>query len=479
MEHKIKSIIAKLASPEIDFADVRITTTDYEGIAFENGNLKNYSSSNGSEAIGIRVLMHGCFGFAGSKDLSNASIERLIAKAKSNARHGALFQKEKLSFPALAASTGEYIHHPEIDPFSMLKAEKLDYLSKLAQAIKPQGKVVHSYVMAEFERQEKYYANSEGSYNHILVYNTLPMMSAIAADGGQIQSRTWPGHMSAGRAGFELFYQQEFLENTDRILKEATDLLSAPMISEERADIIIGAGHLALQLHESVGHATEADRIFGQEISYAGKTFVKPDMLGKFKYGSDILNIYSDSTDPRGLGYHPMDDEGVPGRKVDIIKNGILMDQQSSRHIAHKLGLQPSSNMKAAFADDFPLVRMTNLCIAPGQGSLQELIKSTAHGYYLDYTKTWSIDDNRNNFQFTTEIGYRIDNGEITGIVKEPTYFGITPEFWNACDAICGEEEWGYHSTFHCGKGEPGQVMRLSHGVAPARFKNINVSVKI
>lgn len=479
MEHKIKSIIAKLASPEIDFADVRITITDYEGIAFENGNLKNYSSSNGSEAIGIRVLMHGCFGFAGSKDLSNASIERLIAKAKSNARHGALFQKEKLSFPALAASTGEYIHHPEIDPFSMLKAEKLDYLSKLAQAIKPQGKVVHSYVMAEFERQEKYYANSEGSYNHILVYNTLPMMSAIAADGGQIQSRTWPGHMSAGRAGFELFYQQEFLENTDRILKEATDLLSAPMISEERADIIIGAGHLALQLHESVGHATEADRIFGQEISYAGKTFVKPDMLGKFKYGSDILNIYSDSTDPRGLGYHPMDDEGVPGRKVDIIKNGILMDQQSSRHIAHKLGLQPSSNMKAAFADDFPLVRMTNLCIAPGQGSLQELIKSTAHGYYLDYTKTWSIDDNRNNFQFTTEIGYRIDNGEITGIVKEPTYFGITPEFWNACDAICGEEEWGYHSTFHCGKGEPGQVMRLSHGVAPARFKNINVSVKI
>lgn len=479
MEQKINNIIAKLHSPEISFADVRVTSTDFESISFENGNLKNYSNSVGSPAIGIRVLINGCFGFAGSKDLSEASIERLIARAKSNAIHGALFQKEKLSFPALKASTGEYIHHPEIDPFTMSKAEKLDYLSKVANLIKPQGQVVHSYLMAEFERQEKYYVNSEGSYSHTVVYNTLPVMSVISADSGQIQSRTWPGHMSAGRAGFELFHRQQFMENTDRIMKEAVDLLRAPVITEERADIIIGGGHLALQLHESVGHATEADRIFGQEISYAGKTFVKPHMLGNFKYGSEIVNIYSDSTDPRGMGFHPMDDEGVPGRKLDIIKNGILVDQQTSRHIAHKLGLEPSSNMKASFADDFPLVRMTNLCIAPGKGSLEDLIKSTEHGYFLDFTKTWSIDDNRNNFQFTTEIGYRIDYGKITGIVKEPTYFGITQDFWNACDAICGEEDWAYHSTFHCGKGEPGQVMRLSHGVAPARFKNINVSVKL
>jgi TldD protein len=479
MEQKIKNIIAKLQSPEVAFADVRITITDYEDITFINGNLRNYSNSKGSPALGIRVLINGCFGFAGSKDLSDASIERLILRAKSNAIQGAKFQKEVLTFPTLKPSVAEYHHIPEIDPFAMEKGEKLDFLQNLATAIKPKGKIVHSHVAAEFERQEKYYANTEGSYSHTTVYNTLPLMSVIAAESGQMQSRTWPGHMSAGRAGFELFHQQMFMENTERIMKEAEDLLSAPVITEEKADIIIGGGHLALQLHESVGHATEADRIFGQEISYAGKTFVKPSMLGIFKYGSDILNIYSDSTDPRGMGYHPMDDEGVPGRRMDIIKDGILVDQQTSRHIAHKLGLEPSSNMKGSFADDFPLVRMTNLCIAPGKGSLDELIKSTEHGYFLDFTKTWSIDDNRNNFQFTTEIGYKIQNGKITGIVKEPTYFGITPHFWNACDAICGEEEWAYHSTFHCGKGEPGQVMRLSHGVAPARFKNINVSVKM
>lgn len=479
MEQLIKNTIAKLNRPEIQFADVRITITDYEDITFMNGNLRNYSSSMGSPALGIRVLINGCWGFAGAKEIKAERIDSLISLAITNAKHGSNFTRNPVSFPALNPTTHQYHHQPKINPFLMDKAEKVDFLNGLATAIAPQGKIVHSYVSGEFMRQEKYYANTEGSYSHTSFYNTLPMMMVVAADEHGMQTRTWPGHMSAGRAGFELFYEQEFKENTQRIIKEATDLLSAPTITEEKADIIIGNSHLALQLHESVGHATEADRIFGMEISYAGKTFIKPAMLGNYQYGSPIVNIYSDSTDPLGLGYHPLDDEGVPGKKVDIIKDGILKDQQTSRHIAHMLGLEPSSNMKASFADDYPLVRMTNFCLAPHKGSLEELIASTEKGYLLDFTKTWSIDDNRNNFQFTTEIGYKIESGRITGIVKEPTYFGITKDFWNACDAICGPEEWGYFGTFHCGKGEPGQAMQLSHGVAPARFRDINVSVKM
>lgn len=479
MEHLIKQSIEKIQAIKPSFADIRITKTDEEGIFFQNGFLRDYGSSMDSWAIGIRVLIDGCWGFAGSRNLDPANIDKLISIARDNAVHGAKFLRKPVEFPALKATVAEYHHEPKINPFTMPKEEKLQLLSELATAIKPQGKIVHSYVGAQFMRQEKYYINTEGSYSHTSYYNTLPIMNVVAADENGIQTRTWPGHMSAGRAGFELFYDQKFQENTDRIMKEATDLLTAPVIEEDRADIIIGNGHLALQLHESVGHATEADRIFGMEISYAGKTFVKPQMLGNYQYGSPIVNIYSDSTDPRGLGYHPIDDEGVPGRRADIIKDGILVDQQTSRHIAHMLGLEPSSNMKASYADDFPLVRMTNFCLAPHKGSLADLIAETEHGYFLDFTKTWSIDDNRNNFQFTTEIGYKIENGKITGIVKEPTYFGITKDFWNACDRICGPEEWAYHSTFHCGKGEPGQVMQLSHGVAPARFKNINVSVKI
>ncbi|NLK50228.1 MAG: TldD/PmbA family protein [Candidatus Cloacimonetes bacterium] len=479
MKALIKDILNKTNLPDVTFADVRITLTDHESIWFMNGFLRGFGNSLGSPALGIRMLVNGCWGFAGSSDLSAASIDKAVQTAISNARSGSRFMQEAVSFPSLPATQAEYHFQPKIDPFKMDKAEKLDYLQKLATAIQPQGKIVYSTVSAQFYRQEKYYANSEGSYSHCTYYNTLPQMNVLSADGNQTQSRTWPGDMSAGRAGFELFYQHDFEANTQRIIKEATDLLDAPVITEEKADIIIGGGHLALQIHESVGHATEADRIFGMEISYAGKTFVKPEMLGKFQYGSPLVNIYSDSSDPRGMGYHPLDDEGVPGRKVDIIKDGILVDQQTSRHIAHMLGLEPSSNMKGSFADDFPLVRMTNFCLAPGSGTLEELIASTEHGYLLDFTKTWSIDDNRNNFQFTTEIGYRIDDGKITGIVKEPTYFGITKDFWNACDAVCGKEDWEYYGTFHCGKGEPGQAMLLSHGTAPARFKQINVSVNI
>ncbi|MCB5230801.1 MAG: TldD/PmbA family protein, partial [Candidatus Cloacimonas sp.] len=339
-------------------------------------------------------------------------------------------------------------------------------------------KIVHSYVSTSFYRQYKIYANTEGTFTDTLVYDTLPEMVVTASDGNDVMTRNYPGHMSARRGGFEVVRKFDFPANTERIISEAIALLSAPYIEEERADIIIGSGHLALQLHESIGHATEADRIFGMEISYAGKTFVKPEMLGGFKYGSEIVNVYSDSTDPLGLGYHPVDDEGVPGRRVDIIKDGILVNQQTSREIAHRLGFDPSSNMIGVEANDFPLVRMTNFCLAPGKGSLADLIKDTEKGYFLDFTKTWSIDDNRNNFQFTTEIGWRIENGELKNIVREPTYFGITPEFWNSCDRICGAEEWGYQGTFNCGKGEPGQALHLSHGVAPARFRNVVVNVK-
>jgi TldD protein len=474
-----QKIINKLNTPDVTYADVRLTRTDQEQIYFQNGFLRSFNSNLDSHALGVRVLMNGCWGFAGTRDLSETSIEKTIKLARANAIHGSRFLRTPVVFEPLGPTISDEVYLPKINPFKMPIDEKLAYLQKLAESIKPDGNIVHSYCYGVFFHQEKVFANTEGTLTSLSYYNTLPTMSVIASDGNQVQTRTWPGHMSAGRGGFELFEEQGFEQNTERIIKEATDLLTAPVIDDERADLIICGGHLALQLHESVGHATEADRIFGMEISYAGKTFIKPDMIGKLKYGSEIVNIYSDSSDPAGMGFHPVDDEGVPGRKVNIIKDGILVDQQTSRDIAHRLGLQPSSNMKASYGDDFPLVRMTNLCIAPHKGTLEELIANTEKGYLVDFTKTWSIDDNRNNFQFTTEIGWKIVDGRIVGIVKEPTYYGITTEFWNSCDWICGPEEWKYHGTFHCGKGEPGQIMQLSHGVAPARFKNTVVKVKV
>lgn len=478
MKNIVYDIMKKLDKQEITFSDVRLTSTDSQDIYFEKGTLKHISSSSDFLAIGIRVLINGCWGFAGINNLNPEAIEKMIKRAINNARTGSTFKRNKINFPALKPTVGSYEFKPVEDPFLMSDEEKLDYLGKIANMLTGNEKIVYSYLACSFHRQYKVYINSEGTFTDSVIYDTLPMIEVSASDGQQVMNRNYPGHMSAKRGGFEVVRNYNFPAHTEEIVREAIELLSAPTITEERADLIIKGGHLALQLHESAGHATEADRIFGMEISYAGKTFIKPEMLGNFRYGSGVVNIYSDSTDPQGIGYHPVDDEGVPGRRVDIVKDGILVNQQTSREVAHLLGLDPSSNMKASFADDFPLIRMTNFCLAPGKGSLDELIKDTENGYLVDFTKTWSIDDNRNNFQFTTEIGWKIKDGRITGIVKEPTYYGITPEFWNSCDRICGPEEWGYFSTFHCGKGEPGQAMHLSHGVAPARFKNVVVNVK-
>ena len=199
MELLIRQTLNKLALPEVSFADVRVTRTDEEGIYFMNGFLRNYGSSMDSTAIGIRVLINGCWGFAGSRDLSPAALDRLVQTAVKNARQGGNFIRNKVEFPALPATRAEYHHQPEIDPFKLPKEEKTAYLSALAEAIKPSGKIVHSMVSAQFMRQEKYYANSEGTWSHTSYFNTLPVMEVVASDGNQIQSRTWPGHMSAGR----------------------------------------------------------------------------------------------------------------------------------------------------------------------------------------------------------------------------------------------------------------------------------------
>jgi TldD protein len=478
MKKLVFDIINKIKTQNVSYADVRFTNTDNQAIYFENGVLKYFGSDKDSLALGIRVLANGCWGFAGTNLLTGDSIDKTIKKAITNASVGSRFRAEPAVFKKLPAISSSYYFQPEEDPFLLDDKFKIDFHEQVAKKLVGIEKIVFSNVYTEFYRQYKVYANSEGTMVDSLVYDTMPMMYVLASNGKETMCRTYPGHMNGRRGGFEVVRNIRMVENTDKIIEEAIQLLDAPRIAEERADLIIGSGHLALQLHESAGHATEADRIFGKEISYAGKTFIKPIMLGSFRYGSDIVNIYSDSLQESGMGFHIVDDEGTPGARVDIVKNGILVDQQTSQETAALLGVKPSSNMLASFADDIPLIRMTNFCLAPGKGSLADLIKSTENGYLIDFTKTWSIDDNRNNFQFTTEIGWKIENGEIKHIVKEPTYYGITPEFWAACDGICGPEEWEFHGTFHCGKGEPGQAMHLSHGVAPARFKNIVCNVK-
>lgn len=254
-------------------------------------------------------------------------------------------------------------------------------------------------------------------------------------------------------------------------------LLSAEQCPTGEKDIIIEGSQLSLQIHESVGHPLELDRVFGSEANFAGTSFATTDNLDKLKYGSDIVTITSDPTCPMGLGSFGYDDEGVKARKFDLIRNGQLVNYLSSRETAQKIGKVSTGAMRADGWGNLPIVRMTCINLEPGTKSLEQIISETEDGIYMASNKSFSIDDRRSNFQFGTEIAWEIKQGKLGRMIKNATYTGFTPQFWNACDAIAGPGDWKIWGTANCGKGEPQQLARTAQGCAPARFRKIKVGV--
>ncbi|MGD0923447.1 MAG: TldD/PmbA family protein, partial [Terriglobia bacterium] len=245
-------------------------------------------------------------------------------------------------------------------------------------------------------------------------------------------------------------------------------------------DIILGSAQLGLQIHESIGHPIELDRVLGAEANFAGMSFLTLEKLGQLKYASEIVNVVADATPAHGpgLGTFAFDDEGVPAQCTPIIKDGLFVGYLTSRETAAAVGQAHSSGaMRAESWNRIPLIRMTNVSLLAGQGTLAELIASTDDGIYMETNRSWSIDDRRYNFQFGTEIGWEIKGGKIARMLKNPTYAGITTEFWNSCDAICGPESWVLWGTPNCGKGQPMQIMGTGHGASPARFRKVQVGV--
>ncbi|HZU86705.1 MAG TPA: TldD/PmbA family protein, partial [Anaerolineaceae bacterium] len=263
-----------------------------------------------------------------------------------------------------------------------------------------------------------------------------------------------------------------------RVAEEAAALLTAaPCPAEINTTIILGGDQLALQIHESCGHATELDRVYGSEAAYAGTSFLTTEKLGNFHYGSPVVNLTADSIRPLGLGTFGWDDEGIAAQSTPLVKDGLFVNYLMSRETASRLGRVSNGCMRASEWNRLPIIRMTNISIEPGTWELEDLIADTDDGIYMETNRSWSIDDRRYNFQFGTELGYEIKNGKRTRMLRNPTYTSVTPEFWNSCDAVCNEKHWRMYGTPNCGKGQPSQVAHTGHGAAPARFRNIRVGV--
>jgi TldD protein len=341
----------------------------------------------------------------------------------------------------------------------------------------PQVRVAESRL--DFMQEEKWFFSSEGAEIEHHKTEAGGMIAATAVAGEEVQVRSYPSSLEGFHSarGWEVVEEMDLPTGAERIGREACELLSAPLCPSGEIDLILDGSQMALQVHESCGHPTELDRVFGSERSYAGTSFMTPDKLNQLQYGSPIVNINADATLPGGLGSFGYDDEGVPGQRVDLVKEGIFCGYLSSRETAQQLGMKSGGAMRAESWNHLPIIRMTNINLDPGDWSLEEMIQDTKAGIFASTTKSWSIDDLRLNFQFGTEAAWEIKDGALGRLLRNPTYQGVTPQFWNSCDAIGNRKEWNLWGVLNCGKGQPGQTMHVGHGTAPARFRKVRVGV--
>jgi TldD protein len=463
------------------YADVRIVRTQRESIQLKNGTVEALSLGE-EHGFGVRVIADGAWGFASSSILTAAEVDRVAALAVQIARASARVVRAPVNLGPALRETGMYRTPYQRDPFQVTLDEKIGLLSAADEQMRRVPGVVIATSTLEVLRIHKTFASTEGSdiEQELTEVGCGITATAVNQEAGDVQTRSYPNSIGEhwGGRGFELVTEADLPGNAERIGHEAVALLSAPPCPARTTTVVIDAAQMALQVHESCGHATELDRALGMEASFAGTSFLTPDRLGTFQYGSDAINITADGTTPGGLGTFGWDDEGVPAQRTPLIQNGLFVGYLMDRETAAQIGRTSNATSRADGWNRIPMIRMSNVNLEPGTGgTLADLIAGVDDGIYFGTNRSWSIDDKRLNFQFGTEIAYEIKNGKLGTMLKNATYTGITYEFWRSCEAVGSPASWTLWGTPNCGKGEPMQVAHVGHGAAPARFRNVRVGV--
>lgn len=463
------------------YADVRVIDSRQRYLSTKNGETAQVRESE-SQGLGVRVIVDGAWGFASTDDLSRHGVDAIAARAVEIARASAIAKKQDVQLVPESKIVDQWEGPCKIDPFSIPVSSCLELMLKIDAELRKVKNITLSEVAMDFVHIDQLFMSSLGSEIRQSKIQTGTGFVATSFAGNEIQRRSYPNSFGGQyqTKGYELVEELDLLANAPRIAEEAAALHSCDQCPAGEMDIILGSSQVGLQIHESIGHPIELDRVLGTEANFAGMSFLTLDQLGKLKYASDIVNVVADATPAHGpgLGTFAYDDEGVPSQNTPIIKDGLFVGYLTSRETAGAIGQNRSNaSMRAEGWNRIPLIRMTNVSLLPGKGGLEDLIADTGYGIYMDTNRSWSIDDRRYNFQFGTEIGWEIKNGKRTRMLKNPSYGGITTEFWNSCDAICGPEEWTLWGTPNCGKGQPMQTMGTGHGASPARFRKVHVGV--
>jgi TldD protein len=467
-----------VARSGVTYADVRAVEIRDREITTKNGKAGHVSSSE-STGVGIRVLDAGCWGFAATDNLTRDGIEAAASLALEIARSSAATRKREITLAPEEKYEAVWISPFRIDPFAVSVHDNLALLLAVDEELRRTAGVSLAETSMQFERRHQVFASTTGSVIDQTRYLSGAGFAALCYQDGEIQKRSFPNSFGGQHQlkGYELIDELRLLENAPRIAEEAVALHKAEQCPEGESDLILDSSQLALQIHESIGHPIELDRVLGSEANYAGMSFLTLDQLYRLRYGSDIVNVVCDARPEHGpgLGTFAFDDEGVPAQSTDIIRAGRFVGYMTSRETAAEVGQARSNGcMRADGWARLPLIRMPNVSLEPGVQSLDEVFDAD-HAIYMETNKSWSIDDKRYNFQFGCEIAWEIRNGKRVRMLKNPSYSGISTEFWNSCAAIAGRENWTLWGVPNCGKGQPEQVMGTGHGASPARFRKIKV----
>ena len=474
MKEKLQAAMSYAKKLGADFADIRVKDIQMESTRVETGSLVSASNER-SLGYGVRVYVDGSMGFAASNDMQ--AIETTVEEAFNIAKASLTLQGNKVELDTKEAVTATYKTPVLQDPFEIPFAEKLSLMMDCDKNMRASQGVSRTYVSFNFRKDDVIFACTDGSYIEQNFCQCDVSLGAIATNDTDMQRRSY---CDVIRAGFESVREKDLPNRAMTIGQEAVQLLAAQDCPSGTYDVIITPRQLFLQIHESVGHPTELDRVLGSEAAFAGRSFLEPaNVLDKpITYGSKHVTLVADATCPRGLGTFAYDDEGVPAQNITLVDKGEFVAFQTSRDNARHVGQNSSGGGLSDGWRNLPIVRMTNINLMPGDATLNQLIEGMEYGFIFDENKSWSIDDLRVNFQFACELAWEVKDGKLTGkIFKNPIYSGKTTEFWGSCDGVANADFWELVGVPNCGKGQPMQVMRVSHGSSPARFRNIKVGV--
>ncbi len=470
-------VLDTAAARGAQFADVRFETTRSERVEVRNGLVASLADAT-SSGYGVRALVDGSWGFAASDDPSDAALDATAARACAIARAGAAIARRRIGFPPPRAYVDAYATPMGRDPASVPLGERVALLLEAERDLHAASAIAVGRAWIDLWNAKKTLYSSSGSRIAQHIVQTGCGMEAMAVGGGDAQTRTFPGDAGLYQSGgWEIVEKANLRENARRIGEEAVALLTAPQCQSGVRDVVLGGSQVSLQIHESCGHPAELDRVMGWEANFSGTSFLEIEQLDRLRYGSPHVTIVIDNAMPLGMATCGYDDEGTKSGLSDVVRDGILVGYEMSNDTARAIGRESNGCVRAQSWAFAPMIRMCNLSLLPGNVAFEHLFDDVRDGLYMESNRSWSIDDRRLNFQFGCEIAWEIKNGKRGRMLKNPTYAGMTPQFWGSCDAVGDAASWFAWGTPNCGKGEPMQVGRTTQAAAPARFRNVAVGV--